>query len=706
MSVLIKLSGRVQGVGFRPEVCKLAKAKKLNGYILNDTLGVSLALDCDEKIAKVFIKDLKQILKKNRPLASIEKVKIIKTNETYNDFVIKKPSKDKHNLAVILPDFAPCKDCIKELNNPKLKRRFNHAFINCTNCGTRFSVISKIPYDRTNTSMSVFKMCKNCDSEYNNLNDRRFYAEPIACNDCGAKLNFDLAKAVKYLKAGKIVALKGVGGFNLLCNANDFNAVNKLRMLKNRALKPLAIMVKDIKMAKKYASFTKFEERILKSKERPILLLKSLNQSAFNIHFDFKNIGVFLPSAPIFHILFKELDFAIVATSANKSGEMIYSKKSDFKILKPDLIINHNRKIINKIDDSVGQVVANKYHHLRSARGFRPFYYEHKIKKNINILALGMEEKNEFLIYINGFCINSPYIGDLKDISVYKHFVKTLRFFVKNYKIKFDYVLCDLHPHFIHSEKITKEFEIGISKNTKIIKIYHHAAHAMSIGLRNIRAFCFDGTGYKNNHHISGGEVLDITKNTINTAFCFDEFKLVNVKNNELLAYSILKKYEIPCETNLNYDIALQNCTINTSSLGRIIDAFAFLVLGIKKNEFEAHSGMLIESFYDENIKDIYKIEFKNNKIIYKDIFATCLNESKVLACSKFINTIVYIVKFLSPNKKAILSGGVFCNKSILNLLLNDKEYKFYTPKNEAINDGCIALGQLNYFLNNMEFKD
>lgn len=706
MSVLINITGKVQGVGFRPEVCKLAKAKGLNGYILNDTLGVSLALDCDEKRAKVFIKDLKQILKKNRPLASIKKVKISKTNETYNDFIIKKPSKDKLNLAVILPDFAPCKDCIKELNNSKLKRRFNHPFINCTNCGTRYSVIRKIPYDRTNTSMSEFIMCDECSKEYNNLDDRRFFAEPIACNSCGARLSVDLAKAIKYLKNGKIVAIKGVGGFNLLCNANDSNAVDKLRALKQRPKKPLAIMVKDIKMAKQYAEISKKEEQVLKSEQRPIILLKSLQKTAFNIHFEFSQIGIFLPTAPIFHILFKGLDFALVATSANKSGEMIYSKKSEFKRLKPDLIINHNRKIINKIDDSVGQVVNNTYHHLRSARGFSPHYFHHKIKKNINILALGMEEKNEFLIYTNGLCIKSPFIGDLKDISVYENFIKTLRFFVSNYKIKFDYILADLHPHFLYHEKITKEFEIGISKTTKIIKIYHHAAHAMSLNLKNIRAFCFDGTGFKNNHHISGGEVLDITKNIINTAFSFDSFKLVNVKNNELLAYAIMQKYELPYQINNNYDIALKNCKLYTSSLGRIIDAFAYLVCGLKKNDFEAHSGMLIESYYNENIKDIYKIEFELGIINYKDIFASCINEAPELACTKFINTIVYIIKALSPSKKAVLSGGVFCNKTILRLLLEDKEYKFYTPKDFAINDGCIALGQLNYFLNNMNFKD
>lgn len=706
MSVLINIKGKVQGVGFRPEVCKLAKNKKLNGYILNDTLGVKLALDCDKLSAISFIKELKKILKKTRPLAEITSYQISIINEKFSDFIIKKPLSANENLAVILPDFAPCKDCIKELNNPKLNRRFNHSFINCTNCGTRFSVIKKIPYDRLNTSMKKFSMCKNCSKEYNDIDDRRFFAEPIACNDCGARLNFDLAKAIKYLKDGKIVAIKGVGGFNLLCNAENINAVNKLRLLKQRPKKPLAIMVKDIKMAKKYALLNKSEERILKSKERPILLLKSLNKTALNIHFEFKHIGVFLPSAPIFYVLFKELDFAVVATSANISGEVIYANKSNFKHLKPDLIINHNREIVNRIDDSVGQVIDNRYYHLRSARGFRPFYIEHKIKKNLTILSLGMEEKNEFLIYKNGLCIYSPYIGDLKEISVYENFLKTLRFFVKNYKLKFDYVLCDLHPHFIHNEKITKEFKIGISKNTKVIKIYHHAAHAMSAGLRNIRAFCFDGTGFKNFNHISGGEVLDISKNSINTAFSFDSFKLVNVKNNELLAYSICKKYNLPCKEDKNYDIALQNCKLNTSSLGRIIDAFAYVVLGLKKNDFEAHSGMLIESYYNESIKDIYKIEFELGIINYKDIFKSCINESKELACSKFINTIVYIVKTLSVNKKAVLSGGVFCNNTILNLLLNDKNYKFYIAKDVALNDGCIALGGLNYFLYNMKFKD
>ena len=705
MSVLINIRGRVQGVGFRPRVYELANAKGLNGYVLNDTLGVVLALDCDETNAVLFIKELKAILKKSSPLATITSFKISPLNETFHDFSIKKPSKNSDYKAIVLPDYAPCKDCIKELNNKNLSRRYNHAFINCTNCGTRFSVIKKIPYDRVNTSMSEFIMCKACEKEYLNINDRRFFAEPIACNNCGARLSVDLSKAIKYLKNGKIVAIKGVGGFNLLCNALDSKAVEKLRILKNRKTKPLAIMVKDIKMARQYAKISKAEEKILKSKERPIILLESLNKAAFNIHFDFLSIGVFLPTAPIFHILFKELNFPIVATSANISGEMIYYKRSDFKALKPDLIINHNRKIINKIDDSVGQIIANRYHHLRSARGFRPFYEEHKIKKNLTILALGMEEKNEFVIYKNGLCIYSPYIGDLKDFSVFSHFLNTLKFFVKNYKLKFDYVLCDLHPHFVQNEYFLKNKELGVSEITKIIKIYHHAAHAMSLNLKNIRAFCFDGTGFKNNHHISGGEVLDIAKNTIKTAFSFDEFKLVNVKNNELLAYAILQKYELPYKINKNYDIALKNCKLNTSSLGRIIDAFAFLVLDLAQNEFDAHSGMLIESYYDDSIKDIYKIDFIDGKIIYKDIFQSCVSESKVLACSKFINTIVYIIKTLSTNNKAILSGGIFCNKTILKLLLNDKNYKFYTPKNVAINDGCIALGQLNYFLNDMKFS-
>lgn len=710
MSVLISIKGSVQGVGFRPEVCALAKDEKLNGYILNDTLGVKLALDCTRQRAISFINLLKKKLKKNRPLANIQSYKITNINEKFNDFTIKKAGKNKENIAVILPDYAPCKDCIKELNNKNLKRRFNHAFINCTNCGTRYSVIKKIPYDRKNTSMKKFLMCKECTKEYNDIDNRRFYSEVIACNDCGAKLSADINKAIKYLKEGKIVAIKGVGGYNLLCNAENNESVKRLRMLKNRPKKPLAIMCKDIKMAKKYAYISKVEERILLKQSRSILLLKSLNKTAFSVHFDFKNIGIFLPSAPIFYLLFKELDFALVASSANISSEMIYSKRAEFKYLKADFILSHNRNIVNKIDDSVGQVIHNKYLHLRSARGFRPLFKEHKIKKDLCILALGMEEKNEFLIYKNSLCIFSAYIGDIKNLSVFNHFINTLSFFVKNYKLKFDYILADLHPHFLHTNYFKKlisdkNYILGVDKNTKLIQIYHHAAHAMSYVKDNILAFCFDGTGYKNNSYISGSEIIEIKQKELKTKYCFDEFKLLNVKNNKLLAYSIFKKYNINCDfEEKNYEILYNNCSLLTSSLGRIFDAFSFVVLALEKNEFEAHSAMMIEQYYDKNIKDEYNLLYENGKIIFKDIFISCLKEDKTTACSKFLNTIVSLIKTLSIDKKAILSGGIFCNNTIMHNLLEDKNYKFYYEKDLALNDACIALGQLNYFLYEKEF--
>ncbi|MCH5335799.1 MAG: carbamoyltransferase HypF [Campylobacter sp.] len=721
----LEISGLVQGVGFRPLVYELAKQLKLFGEVYNDGFGVKIVLLCDETRLDEFIEKLKLNLP---PLARIDSLKstLIQT-KPYEDFKIS-DSKQSPKNAAMLSDFSLCENCKKEFYDSK-NPRFLYPFITCTQCGPRFSIIKALPYDRKNTSMSEFLMCDFCKSEYENPHNRRFHAQPISCPKCEIKVYLKDSKGqilaskdevfklcAKFLKEGKILAVKGMGGFHLMCDALNLEALKELRKRKKRPDKAFALMCKDIKWAENLAFINEDEAKLLQSALSPIVLLKA-KKNLDLIAPDTDKIGIMLAYTPLHFLLFEYFEGVLVATSANLSGESIIFKE-EFLLEKLsnvfDFYLDYEREIINPSDDSIAQIVNGKTMFLRTSRGLNPLYVElDEIHCDKNILALGAELKNEFIIYHQNKLIISPYIGDLKSFDTQQRFFTLLDFFKKTYELEFDMILCDKHPHFSY----VKNF-----KAYKNYKISHHYAHFCATYFEykkefdeNEKAlgFIFDGTGYGDDGQIWGGEIFLGNLKEYERIGHFESFKLINsdISNLQNLALSVIWHYglenearefldQIPSIKQNNLKKIYNHSKLFTSSLGRIIDAFGAIVFNEQKISYEAQIGLLCEKFYDENLNFSYKLSFKNGQIDFKEVILGALKDEKSKAVTGFLNALANFIVEFSKNyqTKIILSGGVFQNKTLLEILKR-KNFDFFVPLNFPCNDSQIALGQIAHFL-------
>ncbi|MBE3021378.1 carbamoyltransferase HypF [Campylobacter sp. 7477a] len=727
-----EISGLVQGVGFRPFVYSLAIRYGLKGEIYNDDEGVKLSLYGKEKALLSFEKALFAELV---PLARIDELRKFKGDKVFDELNII-ASRSAQKAAAILPDFAICKECEREFydrSNP----RYLYPFINCTNCGPRFSIIKSLPYDRINTTMNEFKMCESCESEYKNPLDRRYHAQPISCPKCGPKFmlkdkvgkiltqNEDSIKqATQLIKDGKILAIKGLGGFHLVCDAHNQNAINALRLRKHRPHKPFAIMCKNLQNVKELAEISSKEEELLTSNLKPIVLLKAKPNSTLapSIAPNLNRLGIMLAFSGIHLALFEYLDTNIVATSANISGEPVIYNEAELLYKLGDVIdfyLDHDRQIYSPSDDSIAFTVQEEINFTRTSRGLNPYFFHSNFNKKGAFLALGAELKNQFAIYHNGQIMISPYIGDLKNVATFDRFLNVLNLFVKTYELKFDHVICDLHPHFLNT-KWAKEQGFTLSA------IQHHYAHLLAVMFEHnlpkdgeYIGFCFDGTGYGEDGKIWGGEVLKIDQNGYKRLYCFDEFKLIggenSIKNIYQIAYSIILKYDLEDEAReflSKFDakrlLALKTAhnvtNIHTSSLGRVFDAFASVILGLESISYEAQSGMELDKFYDESLDYSYKFEIKNGVINFKNAFKSALKDDAKHAVTGFINAIADLVTQVSKEgkKDVLLSGGVFQNSTLLSRVirnLKDKNINFYHCSKFCDNDTNIALGQIYYLL-------
>lgn len=749
----IKFEGLVQGVGLRPFIYTLAREFKLCGRVFNDTSGVILLLNARKLELSSFIQKMKANLP---PLARLDGVKIFKIKyQNFTNFEIEK-SKFDLKTAPILPDFAICEACKKEFNSPK-NARFNYPFITCTHCGVRFSIIKTLPYDRKNTSMSAFKMCAFCKSEYENPLNSRFHAQPISCAKCAIEVSLkDKAGRIlasdkeaflrlsKVLKAGKIVAIKAVGGFHLCCDALNLNTIKRLRELKNRALKPFALLCADEKMASSLAKISQKESKLLQSNIAPIVLLKkkkrlkeSIKKALDLIAPNTDKIGIMLANQGLQMLIFKHFNAPLIATSANLRGESIIYDESVLRLKLSrvyDFCLDFDRDIQNPSDDSIACVVNGKTMFLRTSRGVNPnFISLSRHFKDANALALGSELKNEFVISYDKKLIISPYIGDLKSLDVRERFFTLLDFFKQNYDLSFQNVLMDKHPHFAYAKELLNRLQS--EKNApKVFKIQHHYAHACAVMFENklfktCLAFCFDGTGYGDDGAIWGGEVLLADLKKYERLAHFRSFKLINadIKRVKNLALSLILSLNLKDEaksflskfqgTELrNLEKVFQQNKLFTSSLGRIIDAFAAVIFDLDELEFEAQAGLLIENFYQKNLDFSYEFDFDGREICVKNAFQAVLKEKdKIKACTGFLNALSSLIikisafyqkRFENSHKdlKVLLSGGVFQNKTLLEIL-HRKRFKFKANYKFPPNDSCIALGQMAHFLYKGDFK-
>jgi len=730
----ILIKGTVQGVGFRPFVYQMAQKLGLVGEVLNSSLGVEIILNATKEEFGLFLNELKTNLP---PLAKIDLIEIKEIEfREFSSFKIVQTKESELKTALLPPDISICKECEKELFD-KNNRRYLYPFITCTNCGVRYSIIEKLPYDRVNTSMRFFKMCKKCEAEYNNPLDRRYHAQPIGCWECGPKLELRIKSeelriegleavdgAVRLLKEGAILALKGVGGYHLVCDATNFEAISKLRERKKRPSKPFAVMVKDIAMAKEFANISKKEEQLLTSKERPIVILNSLQTLPSLVAPNISKIGLFLPYTPLHLLILKKLNRPIIATSANLSDEPICTDIKSLQKLKNvyDAVLNHNRKIVNGCDDSVVMAVKDRVLMMRRARGYTPLSIKLPFKLEQNTLAVGANQKSTVAIGFGNDAILSPHIGDLDSIGSIEYYKKNIETLFRIYNFKPELIAHDLHPNY-ESTKVAKSFN-----GVKLKPVQHHFAHILGVmaehQLKNkVFGVAFDGTGLGSDGNLWGGEFLICDYKGFKRVAHFDYFKLLGgekaIKEPRRVALSLLFEcfgkevinLNVPTikafsQTELNALYIAWQKGLNaplSSSAGRLFDAVASL-LGVNQVvSYEGESGLMLEELYNKDEKATYPFEFKDGTINIRPLVLEIIKEdNKSKAVSKFFNTLIEIIATIykkHSNLPLVASGGVFQNRVLLELLI-ERFPNVYLPSQIPPNDGGIALGQTALILN------
>ncbi|WZL72500.1 carbamoyltransferase HypF [Clostridiaceae bacterium 35-E11] len=734
------VEGIVQGVGFRPFVYNVAVKKNLKGWVKNTSEGVYIDIEGEEKNIDCFLKELEY---NAPPLSQIERIIIQeKSLKNYNDFTIEKSKDNENTITLISPDVATCKDCERELKD-KHDRRYEYPFTNCTNCGPRFSIIKRLPYDRPMTTMKEFEMCPSCSSEYENPMDRRFHAQPNACHSCGPKVwitdeygkkiacKEPLKKAIGLIKRGKIMAIKGLGGFHLVCDAKNKDAVQTLRNRKRRPTKPFALMMKDMDIVKKYCHVNEKEENILNGIRKPILLLDKKNDDLPDtIAPHNKKLGVMLPYTPLHYLLFEDKLTALIMTSANVSGlPIVYKNEEAVEKLKDivDYFLLHDRDIYIPVDDSVARVSLGKEQIIRRSRGYAPVSF--KIEGIEETLACGSSLKNTFCISTKNFAFLSQHIGDLDNLETYKNFEINVEHFKTIYRTQLKLIAYDLHPDFLSSDYAQKQ------KGQKI-PVQHHHAHIVSCMAENkihekVIGIAFDGTGLGTDSKIWGGEFLVCDYTDFERAGHLDYVKMPGgdaaVKEPWRMAASYLYKTyreEVDIEKltylsdkNMKNILTMIKQNINcieTSSMGRFFDAVSALLGWKRRITFEGEAAILLESIADmqEQGEYDYDIDRTNGKyVVNTRKIMQCIiddienNVSKSIIAKRFHNTVIAfsidMCKLLRSKfhiNSVALSGGVFQNELLLKGIyygLKSEGFTVYTHGQIPCNDGGVALGQL-----------
>jgi hydrogenase maturation protein HypF len=608
----ILVFGVVQGVGFRPTVYRIAKALGLKGFVRNNGSNVEIVVDKD---AELFVEQLKKELP---PLARLDKMEVHDLGNKKTNFKIFeiRESREGRRDAPIPPDTAMCPDCLKEMFDPK-DRRHLYPFTNCTNCGARFSVIADMPYDRPNTSMDEFKLCKDCLKEYKDPSNRRFHAQTISCWKEGlhytlydkkgkpVKCKDPIAQFAKLTDGGAVGVVKGWGGMHITCTLDKIGA---MREWYKRPSKPFAVMVRDLKVAKKFAVIGEFEEKILCGPERPITILPKRKgvKELEGISPGLDNIGLYLPYAGAHHLLFHHLKAdALVMTSANPAGEpMIIDNKEAFS-LGLDAYLLHDRRIINRVDDSVLIPFEGKRFFIRKSRGFTPLYLP--VKYDNIILSVGPERNVNASISKAGRVYTSQYIGHSYKYNVMEFLDHATRYLMRLLGIKtLSAVAMDLHPQYptrAFAKRMAAEFQ------APLYEVQHHFAHSTSLMLDNgiedqVACISVDGTGYGTDGTIWGGEILVNDLKDFKRVGTLQSFPLIGgdqaVRDPKRLVFAIREMLKlgnelIPDNTAKIYSKAMSSST-RTSSLGRVLDALScWLGVGCVRS-YDGEPAMRLET--------------------------------------------------------------------------------------------------------------
>jgi hydrogenase maturation protein HypF len=759
----VTIRGAVQGVGFRPFVYRLANEMGLPGWVLNTPQGVFIEVEGVHQDLETFLHRLEQ----EKPAASfIQSLEFSFLDPVrFDGFEIRRSDATGDKTALILPDIATCKDCLADIFDLS-NRRYLYPFTNCTNCGPRFTIIEALPYDRPNISMKSFGMCDACRKEYEDPQNRRFHAQPNACPACGPELALwdesgkliasrhdALLAAAEAIRSGSIVAAKGLGGFHLLADARNEEAVARLRVRKHREQKPLALMYPSLESVQEDCFVSHLEQRLLQSAESPIVLLKRREKIpgrrsiAIAVAPGNPYLGVMLPYTPLHHILARELSFPIIATSGNLSEEPICTDEKEALVRLhgiADLFLVHNRLIVRHMDDSVARVVLGRELVLRRARGYAPLPLQHKTQLP-EMLAVGGHLKNSVAMTIENNIFISQHIGDLENREACEAFSRVIGDFSKLYGIVPAAIVADMHPSYFSTQ-------FARSYGLPATHIQHHYAHVCACMAENdldgpALGVSWDGTGYGLDGTIWGGEFLVTSGSSFERAATFRHFRLPGgsqaIKEPGRTALGLL--YEImgskafslrklpTLSSFADSQLTLLGQMLEkgfqapwTTSVGRIFDGVASLAGLRQRVDFEGQAAMDLEFAIDDGgVSDCYPFAVMDSRDgnagaadqtapkpsagfivdwepLILAILADLDNGAAVgKVARKFHNTLAQVIVEVATRigeRRIVLTGGCFQNKYLLEHAVSELQaagFRPYWHQRIPPNDGGIALGQI-----------
>jgi len=745
----ISVRGVVQGVGFRPFVYRLAREHGLRGWVRNTSGSVEIEAEGDADEVRAFLEAFPSQVP---PRARVD------TLETsfapvagYEGFVIRESHRQEGAYQLVSPDIATCADCVREILSPE-DRRAGYPFTNCTNCGPRFTIIEDIPYDRPKTTMAPFTMCPQCAAEYGDPLDRRFHAQPNACPACGPTLELTdvdgntlptddpLHAAADRLREGQVLAVKGLGGFHLVCDATDETAVRTLRRRKRRPAKPFAVMMTDLAMIERHAEVGNAERDLLSAPQAPIVLLRWREDStvAPSVAPGSRDLGVMLPYTPLHHLLLRDVDRPLVMTSANVSGEPLVAGRDEALRKLPkiaDAFLFHNRAIHIRCDDSVCRVDGEATQVVRRARGYAPSPIDLPFSTR-PILACGAELRNTFCLTRDAHAFLSPHIGDMENEETLDHYEAMIAHYEALFRIEPEVVACDLHPEYT-ATKVARA--LAEAEGLPCVAVQHHHAHVASClaehGVHGpVIGVAFDGTGYGTDGAIWGGEFLIADLARFERVGHFQYLPMAGgeaaIRKPYRMALGALHTlFEGPIDLT---DLSLRSVDpvearliadqidrgLNaplTSSAGRLFDAVSALI-GIRGEiDYDAQAAIELEANAwmapSESGRYPYTVTRDSGLwvIQWQELFAAVLADLRARTAAsaiarRFHNTLAAMTASVCRQiaaergiRSVVLTGGVFGNRLLSGLVaaaLHEEGLDVLTHGEVPGNDGGISLGQ------------
>ena len=700
----ISIQGRVQGVGFRPYVYKTALKHSIFGQVSNTPKGVRILAEGTPKNLKQFKASLKKA-----PGAIQHFDTITCAPRGFDTFSIT-PSASEGLVSLHMPvDLKTCDACLAELNDPA-NRRYRYPFTNCTHCGPRYSIIQGLPYDRPLTSMDAFTMCPVCQNEYKDPLDRRFHAQPNACPDCGPSLSLldahgkslaskdeALAQTVRFLNAGNIVAVKGLGGFHIMVDPTNETVVRNLRKAKHRPTKPFALMAPDLEWIKRHTVMNSQEEGLLTSGEAPIVLLKKKNPNCLSCVSLNSKLGIMLPYTPLHCLLLNDFGGPLIATSGNRGEESICIQNEEALETLNDLVdyfLVHDRPIVRALEDSIVKVVAGRPLFIRRARGFSPTYL--KGSDDSEKLALGGDLKNTVAINHAGQSIVGPYQGDVASVKNFDHYLEETHSLLQVKQCKPKELLRDAHPGYRTHQSA------GTFGATKVYDIQHHLAHLCSVVGEYqldgpVLGMIFDGTGYGPDNSIWGSEWIYLSDRKAQRVGHLRPFYLEGgeaaIKDPQRIADALLNP-----DVNKNAPLC--------SSMGRLFDGVSSLIGFTGSVSFEGEAAIQLEDWATADTVEDYRFIEEDGIIDWAPMVSEIICDkangiSREIMAKKFHNTVIAMMLAMANKvncKQIVLNGGCFQNDFLLEhsvKKLRQQGFKVHWPKQLPANDGGLSYGQL-----------